>query len=252
MPFLIQSKGFWPRVEKRLLIALFFLPFGTPDSGSKFRGYEVFIRYHWASASMTKGNSLSKRKRNVLRRDVGSIFIIIPSKYALLTKREVNMTGYLAKFPLRRSRGQYPVILTEQAWSIGFILWQNYRGFDSQRFVLLLFSVLRVGRLPRHWFISFFSITLPSVVCVKAKRYNGPLRYTIAHTHVFRSPNTLETPRNEAVYLSKSSTDIFKTNRNLLSMRCGEKIPAWLVWDQIARVTSRCLEHFGWCACGST
>ena len=156
MPFLIQSKGFWPRVEKRLLIALFFLPFGTPDSGSKFRGYEVFIRYHWASASVTKGNSLSKRKRNVLRRDVGSIFIIIPSKYALLTKREVNMTGYLAKFPLRRSRGQYPVILTEQAWSIGFILWQNYRGFDSQRFVLLLFSVLRVGRLPRHWFISFF------------------------------------------------------------------------------------------------
>ena len=41
-------------------------------------------------------------------------------------------------------------ILTEQAWSIGFILWQNYRGFDSQRFVLLLFSVLRVGRLPKH------------------------------------------------------------------------------------------------------
>ena len=201
---------------------------------------------------MTKGNRLSKRKRNVLRRDVGSIFIIRPSKYALLTKREVNMTGYLAKFPLRRSRGQYPVILTEQAWSIGFILWQNYRGFDSQRFVLLLFSVLRVGRLPRHWFISFFSITLPSVVCVKAKRYHGPLRDTITHTHVFRSPNTLETPRNEAVYLSISSTDIFKTNRNLLSMRCGEKIPAWLVWDQIARVTSRCLEHFGWCACGST
>ena len=26
--------------------------------------------------------------------------------------------------------------LTEQAWSIGFILWQNHRGFYSQRFVL--------------------------------------------------------------------------------------------------------------------
>ena len=175
------------------------------------------------------------------------------------------MNGYMAKFPFRilctetkwrpMKKKMTPIssyILTEQAWSIGFILWQNYRGFDSQRFVLLLFSVLRVGRLPRHWFISFFSITLPSVVCVKAKRYHGPLRDTIAHTHVFRSPNTLETPRNEAVYLSISSTDIFKTNRNLLSMRCGEKIPAWLVWDQIARVTSRCLEHFGWCACGST
>ena len=26
------------------------------------------------------------------------IFIILPFKYALLTKREVNMTGYMAKF----------------------------------------------------------------------------------------------------------------------------------------------------------
>ena len=26
------------------------------------------------------------------------MFIIIPFKYALLTKREVNMTGYMAKF----------------------------------------------------------------------------------------------------------------------------------------------------------
>ena len=63
-------KGFfWLRVETRLLIALFFLPFGTPDSGSKFRRYQVFMSYHWASAGMTKGNRLSKRKRNVLRRD---------------------------------------------------------------------------------------------------------------------------------------------------------------------------------------
>ena len=30
------------------------------------------------------------------------------------------------------------------------ILLPNYRGFDSQRFVLLLFSILRVGRPPRH------------------------------------------------------------------------------------------------------
>ena len=64
-----NERFFWPRVETWLLIALFFLPFGTPDSGSKFRRYQVFIRYHWASAGMTKGNRLSKRKRNVLRRD---------------------------------------------------------------------------------------------------------------------------------------------------------------------------------------
>ena len=46
-----------------------FLPFGTPDSGSKFRRYQVFIRYYWSPAGMTMGSRLSKRKRNVLRRD---------------------------------------------------------------------------------------------------------------------------------------------------------------------------------------
>ena len=45
------------------------LPFGTPDSGSKFRRYQVFIRYYWSPAGMTMGSRLSKRKRNVLRRD---------------------------------------------------------------------------------------------------------------------------------------------------------------------------------------
>ena len=44
-----------------------------------------------------------------------------------------------------------------------------------------------------------------------------------------------ETLKNEAVNLIISSTDIFKTNRNLLSMRCVDKILAWPVWDQIAR-----------------
>ena len=67
--FLYKVKVFWPRVEIRQLIALFFLPFGTPDSGSKFRRYQVFIRYYWASAGITKGSRLWKRKRNVLRRD---------------------------------------------------------------------------------------------------------------------------------------------------------------------------------------
>ena len=53
---------------------------------------------------------------------------------------------------MKKERRQYPAILTEQAWSRQdlFILWTSYRGFDSQRLVLLLFSILRVGRLPRH------------------------------------------------------------------------------------------------------
>ena len=63
-----QSKGFLTACRNTAAYCIF-LPFGTPDSGSKFRRYQVFIRYHWASAGMTKGNRLSKRKRNVLRRD---------------------------------------------------------------------------------------------------------------------------------------------------------------------------------------
>ena len=52
---------------------------------------------------------------------------------------------------MKKERHQYPAILTEQDWSKKglFILWTSYRGFDSQRFVLLLFSNLRVGKPPR-------------------------------------------------------------------------------------------------------
>ena len=65
---------------------------------------------------------------------------------------------------MKKERHQYPVILTEQAWSKKglFILWTSYRGFDSQRFVLLLVSNLRVGRPPRHWFISFSRLPFPA------------------------------------------------------------------------------------------
>ena len=65
MPFINKVKVFWPRLETRPSYCIF-LPFGTPDSGSKFRRYQVFIRYYLASAGMTKGSRLSKRKRNVL------------------------------------------------------------------------------------------------------------------------------------------------------------------------------------------
>ena len=63
-----QSKGFLTACRNTAAKCIF-LPFGTPDSGSKFQRYQVFLRDHWASSSMTKGNRLWKRKRNVLRRD---------------------------------------------------------------------------------------------------------------------------------------------------------------------------------------
>ena len=63
-----QSKGFLTACRNTASYCIF-LPFGTPDSGSKFRRNQVFIRYYWASAGMTKGSRLLKRKRNVLRHD---------------------------------------------------------------------------------------------------------------------------------------------------------------------------------------
>ena len=49
-------------------------------------------------------------------------------------------------------------------------------------------------------------------------------RDTIALSRVFSSPNTLETPRNEAVYLILSSTESFKTKRNLLRVVQGAPV----------------------------
>ena len=56
--------------------------------------YKVSPSFRWND----KGKQVWKRKRNVLRRDDYFFFIIIPFKYTLLTKREVSMTGYMAKF----------------------------------------------------------------------------------------------------------------------------------------------------------
>ena len=66
---LYKWKVFLNACRNTAAYCIIFLPFGTPDSDSKFWRYLVFIRYHWASAGMTKGNRLWKRKRNVLRRD---------------------------------------------------------------------------------------------------------------------------------------------------------------------------------------
>ena len=63
-----QSKGFFTACRNTAAYCNF-LPFGPPDAGSNFRRYQVVVRYYRASAGMTKGSKLSKRKRNVLRRD---------------------------------------------------------------------------------------------------------------------------------------------------------------------------------------
>ena len=90
----------------------------------------------------------------------------------------------------RRSRGKWKkndanIQLSWPAWSIKDLVTvlSSYRGFYSQRpvFILLLFSILRVGRQPmQDTDLSRF---------FKAKRYHGSLRDTIAHllqTHLRR------------------------------------------------------------------
>ena len=51
-------------------------------------------------------------------------------KYGLLTKREVKMAGYWPS----SERGQYPAILTEQAWSIKDLLY----GIKHQSMICVL------------------------------------------------------------------------------------------------------------------
>ena len=64
-----------------------------------------------------------------------------------------------------------------------FILLPNYRGFDSQRFVLLLFSILRVGSATKTLIYLIFSLTLPSVLCVNAKRSHGLSNFFWSQPH---------------------------------------------------------------------
>ena len=64
-----------------------------------------------------------------------------------------------------------------------FILLPNYRGFDSQRFVLLLFSILRVGSATKTLIYLIFSLTLPSVLCVNAKRSHGLSNFFCSQPH---------------------------------------------------------------------
>ena len=99
MPFLYQVKVFWPRVETRPAYCIF-LPFGTTDSGSKFRRNQVLITelpLEW------RKETGCQNERGIFEGVTTSfIFIIIPFKYALLTKcKVVNMIGYMAKFLLR-------------------------------------------------------------------------------------------------------------------------------------------------------
>ena len=57
------------------------------------------------------------------------------------------------------------------------ILWTSYSGFYSQGFFLLLFSNLRVGRPPSHWFISFSRLPFPASL---AWTLNVPMVFLIS------------------------------------------------------------------------
>ena len=225
MPFLYKLKVFLTACRNTAAYCIF-LTFGTPDSGTKFRRYQVFIRYHGASRWNDKGKQAVKTKAECFKAWrlflLSSLFLsnmhywpsvrsiwpdIWPNSFfcILLFFLEVLyffLVGYAMKLrrflrdlmhwsslcsllrtdewstwskssilftetksrQMKKERHQYPSILTEQAWSKKglFILWTSYCGFDSQRFVLLLFSILRVGRPPRHWFISFSRLPFPA------------------------------------------------------------------------------------------
>ena len=171
--------------------------------------------YHWASAGMTKGNRLSKRKRNVLRRD--DCFYVHHHTFQICITDQAwgqydwiyGQIPFLHFARLSRSPLFFPGWLCHETsslvrslrdlmhWSSSSLTFKNLWEVEAPRArnrTNMVFSILRVGRLPRHWFIS---LTLPSLLCVNAKRCHCPLRDTIDSSRVFCSPNTLETRRLE-------------------------------------------------------
>ena len=96
MPLFIQSNGFLTACRNTAADCIIFLTVG--NSWLRQQTSKVASLYHWAFAGMTKGNRLWERKRNVLRREGYFYFHHYSFQISLLTKREVNTTGYMAKF----------------------------------------------------------------------------------------------------------------------------------------------------------
>ena len=138
-----QSKGFLTACRNTAAYCIF-LPFGTPDSGSKFRRYQVFIRYNWTSASMTKGSRLSKRKQNVLRRDDYFYF----------------------------HHYSFQICITDQAWGCQYDWIYDQISFFFSHFVRLSWSPL---------FLSCLVIPRDFFVCSVARRPHALKLSSIAH-----------------------------------------------------------------------
>ena len=115
-----QSKGFLTACRNTAAYCNF-LPFGPPNSGSKFRRYQVVVRYYRASAGMTKGSKLSKRKQNVLRCD----------DYFYFSSVFLSNMHY------------WPSV----RWSVWLDIWQNFVVF----FFRILLHFLKVLYFFRAW-----------------------------------------------------------------------------------------------------
>ena len=138
-------------------------------------------------AFFRRPNNIASRGRGGGKNRWATKFRKNAPKYAILS----TVLSKIVAFCLpRRSRGKWKkddanIQSSWPAWSIKDLVTvlSSYRGFCSQRpvFILLLFSILRVGRQPmQDTDLSRF---------FKAKRYHGSLRDTIAHllqTHLRR------------------------------------------------------------------
>ena len=71
--------------------------------------------------------------------------------------------------------GQIIVVLIDNSLSCRYLVFYEKAGSPTKTLIYIIFSLI-----------------LPSIFCVNAKRSHGPLRDTIARSRVFCSPNTLE------------------------------------------------------------
>ena len=171
-----QIKGFLTACRNTAAYCIF-LPFGTSDPLSKFRRYQDILRNHWASAPMTKGNRLWKRKQNLLRRDDYFYFHHYSCQICITDQAwgqydwifgQIPFLHFVHRDQVEANKKKMTLvssyILTEQAWSIGFILWQNYRGFYSQRFVLRSIWYFASRQATKTLIYVILSLSLPASI----------------------------------------------------------------------------------------
>ena len=122
-----------------------------------------------------------------------------------------------------------PAILTEQAWSIKCLFYCQiivvliHNGLSCSS---MLFSILRVGKPPRQWFISFSRLPFPSSF---ASTLNVPMVF-LTGSFSIDDGNCSE---KDSFKMNSRFFNLFRVYSNLLKMASVGEFPrSWFLEDR--------------------